>query len=148
MSSQYAIPNIKNNIVGRSCTWVCACTPGISHKQALLSFSPWCLHLLFYLDPPDKRLSVWVLHSRGGRCRSRFTCPGFAISGTELTYCWAEVFQFYRASGSGALRVGDVIGVHYPYEPRKWLSCCNNVDCGKSTCPGTPSTTHGFENQA
>lgn len=87
-------------------------------------------------------------YTGGGRCRSRFTCPGFAISGTEWTHCWAEVFQFYRASGSGALRVGDVIGVHYPHEPRKWLSCYNNVDCGKSTCPGTPSTTHGFENQA
>ena len=64
------------------------------------------------------------------------------------TGCAGEVFQFYRASGSGEVRVGDVVGVHYPHEPGKWLSCYNNVDCGKSTCLGTPSTTHGFENQA
>ena len=88
-------------------------------------------------------LSCWVTP-----CKSRYTCPGLTFSGGDWTNCRAEVFQFYRASGSGAVRVGDVVGVYYPYEPGKWLGCHNpSGNCGKYTCPGTPSTTHGFQSQ-
>ena len=80
-------------------------------------------------------------------CRSRFTCPGFAFRGTaEWAFCWAEVFQIYRARGRGAVRVGDVVGVHYPHELGKWLGCVGG-NCGRYTCPGIPSTTHGFHSQ-
>ena len=78
-------------------------------------------------------------------CRSTHTCAGFAISGTEWRSCWGEVFRFYRARGSGAVRVGDVVGVYYPREPGKWLGCSGG-NCVKATCPGTPSTTYGFQN--
>ena len=81
-------------------------------------------------------------------CKSRYTCPGFTFSGSDWTNCRAEVFQFYRARGPGAVRVGDVVGVYYPYEPGKWLGCnSRSGNCGKYTCPGTPSTTYGFQRQ-
>ena len=79
-------------------------------------------------------------------CKSRYTCPGFAFSGTEwTTNCPSEVFQFYRARGPGPLRVGDVVGIYYPQEAGKWLGCSGG-NCVKTTCPGTPSTTYGFQN--
>ena len=79
-------------------------------------------------------------------CSSRHTCPGFSIGDTKWTNCWGEVFQFYRARGSGRVRVGDVVGVYYPYEAGKWLGCYGG-NCVKATCPGTPSTTYGFQSQ-
>ena len=80
-------------------------------------------------------------------CYSREPCPGFAISGSEWRSCAGEVFQFYRASGRGAVRVGDVVGVYFPHG-QKWLGCNSpSGDCGKYTCPGTPSTTYGFQSQ-
>ena len=88
-------------------------------------------------------LSCWVTP-----CKSRYTCPGFTFSGSDWTNCPAEVFRFYRARGPGAVRVGDVVGVYYPYEPGKWLGCnSRSGNCGKYTCPGTPSTTYGFQRQ-
>ena len=42
--------------------------------------------------------------------------------------------------------MGDVVGVHYPHEPGKWLGCFGG-NCGKLTCPGIPSTTYGFQSQ-
>ena len=44
------------------------------------------------------------------------------------------------------MRVGDVVGVHYPHELGKWLGCVGG-NCGRYTCPGIPSTTHGFHSQ-
>lgn len=79
-------------------------------------------------------------------CSSRHTCPGFSIGGTEWTNCWGEVFRFYRARGSGRVRVGDVVGVYYPTQPGKWLGCSGG-NCAKATCPGTPSTTYSFQNR-
>ena len=79
-------------------------------------------------------------------CSSRHTCPGFSIGDTKWTNCWGEVFQFYRARGSGRVRVGDVVGVYYPYEAGKWLGCYRG-NCVKATCPGTPSNTYGFQSQ-
>ena len=82
-------------------------------------------------------LSCWLTP-----CKSRNICPGYSMTWTG---CEGEVFQFYRARGPGAVRVGDVVGVYYPYEPGKWLGCWSG-DCEKATCPGTPSNTYGFQN--
>ena len=80
-------------------------------------------------------------------CKSRYTCPGFSFSGSEWTSsCTSEVFQFYRAAGSGVLRVGDVVGVYHPQEQGKWLGCSGG-NFVKATCPGRPSTTYGFQNR-
>ena len=43
--------------------------------------------------------------------------------------------------------MGDLVGVYFPHR-QKWLGCNSpSGDCGKYTCPGTPSTTYGFQNQ-
>ena len=81
-------------------------------------------------------------------CKSRYTCPGFAMSGDKWINCGGEVFQFYRARGPGAVRVGDLVGIYHPLTPGKWLGCNSpSGDCGKYTCPGTPSNTYGFQSQ-
>ena len=41
--------------------------------------------------------------------------------------------------------MGDLVGVYFPRD-QKWLGCYHG-DCGKYTCPGTPSNTYGFQNQ-
>ena len=78
-------------------------------------------------------------------CNSREPCPGFAISGSEWRSCAGEVFQFYRASGPGAVRVGDVVGAYFPRR-QKWLGCYEG-SCYRRPCPGRPSNTYGFQSQ-
>lgn len=58
--------------------------------------------------------------------------------------CRGEVFQIYRLRGWGAVRVGDIIGLHYPHEHGKWFSCYGGQG-RKATCPASPSTTYGFQ---
>ena len=53
------------------------------------------------------------------------------------------MFQIYRAAGPGAVQVGDLVGLHYPHQPGHWLGCAGN-QCGKATCPGSPTTAYGF----
>ena len=71
------------------------------------------------------------------------TCPGVFFSGSDWTNCWGEVFQIYRQSGPGAVKVGDFVGLHYPRQPGHWLGC-SSANCGKATCPGNPTTANGF----
>lgn len=40
------------------------------------------------------------------------------------------------------VRSGDLVGLYYPNE-RKWLGCPSRV-CRKSSCPGRPTSRHGF----
>ena len=65
------------------------------------------------------------------------------MTGSDWTTCWGEVFQVYRASGPGQIHVGDLVGLHYPRGSIKWLGC-RGVNCTKDTCPGQPTTAHGF----
>ena len=65
------------------------------------------------------------------------------MSGDDWTNCAGEVFKIYRASGTGAVRVGDLVGIYYPLESGRWLDCSSD-NCAKGTCPGTPTTAHGF----
>ena len=66
------------------------------------------------------------------------------MSGTDWTGgCWGEVFEIYRARGPGKVQVGDLVGLHYPRQHGTWLGCAGSK-CGKASCPGSPSTTHGF----
>ena len=65
------------------------------------------------------------------------------MSGDDWTNCAGEVFKIYRASGTGAVRVGDLVGIYYPHESGRWLDCSSD-NCAKGTCPGTPTTAHGF----
>ena len=79
-------------------------------------------------------------------CQSRYTCPGLIMTSTDWTNCGGEVFQIYRARGPGEVRVGDAVGLYYPIQPGKWLGCNSpSGNCGKYTCPGTPTTTYGFQ---
>ena len=78
---------------------------------------------------------------RGGAA----SCAGLFMEGSDWTNCWGEVFQIYRASGPGTVKVGDVVGVYYPRQPGKWLGCSPS-NCALATCPGTPTTTYGFQN--
>jgi len=66
------------------------------------------------------------------------------MEGSDWTNCWGEVFQIWRAVGSGSIEVGDVVGLYYPRQS-KWFS----TSSGEGTvqpCPGTPTYTHGFAN--
>ena len=73
---------------------------------------------------------------------NRKPCPRLYMEGSDWTTCWGEVFQIYRKSGPGALRVGDIVGIYYPREGN-WLSL--NLGFGhKHPCPGHPSHAHGF----
>ena len=53
------------------------------------------------------------------------------------------MFQIYKVH-PGIIRVGDIVGVYYPYERGNWLSCSGGSQCSKSGCPGIPSIAHGF----
>ena len=56
--------------------------------------------------------------------------------------CGGEIFQIYRASGPGYIRVGDLVGLYFPAQD-KWLGCPHSV-CGKYDCPGSPTWHYGF----
>ena len=74
---------------------------------------------------------------------SRQSCPRMQMSGTDWTACWGEVFTIYRASGPGQVCVGDLIGIYYPRSPGYWMGCTGGT-CPRSSCPGQPTTAHGF----
>ena len=73
-----------------------------------------------------------------------------SIEGNDWTTCWGEVFQIYRASGPGRVRVGDLVGIHFPGRSTSgrqlWLGC-NWLSCYTASCPGQPTTAHGFATQ-
>ena len=60
--------------------------------------------------------------------------------------CTGEVFQIYRQRGKGAVRVGDVIGLHFPREHGRWFSLAGGKG-HKHPCPGKPKFSTGFENK-
>ena len=66
--------------------------------------------------------------------------------GNDWSSCWGEVFQIYRASGPGTVRVGDLVGLYYPQQSGTWLGCPGD-QCAKATCPGIPSFQYGFASQ-
>ena len=68
------------------------------------------------------------------------------MSGTDWTNCHGEVFKIYRASGPGQVRVGDLVGLYYPNVANQWLGC-SGTTCPRSSCPGQPTTTHGFASE-
>ena len=74
------------------------------------------------------------------------SCPTVYFVENDWNRCAGEVFQIYRASGPGEIRVGDLVGIYYPHEIRRWLGCSGNV-CRRSTCPGQPTAAHGFATQ-
>ena len=78
-------------------------------------------------------------------CDRRY-CPLVYMRGSEWNSCWGEVFQIYRASGPGQVRVGDLVGLHYPHEYGQWLGCAGS-ECAKANCPGYPSTPYGFTSE-
>ena len=65
------------------------------------------------------------------------------MMGNDWTACLGEVFRIYRALGPGAVRVGDLVGLYYPLEGGRWFGC-GGSNCAKATCPGNPTTAHGF----
>ena len=76
----------------------------------------------------------------------RNSCPRIHIFGNDWINCYGEVFQIYRASGPGRVRVGDLVGLYYPHQAGHWLGCPYE-DCYKATCPGIPTITYGFASQ-
>ena len=67
-------------------------------------------------------------------------CPRLFMEGKDWDSCWGEVFQIYRQSGPGTVKVGDVVGIYYPRE-QKWFG----LGVAKADCPGNPTMQHGFE---
>ena len=71
------------------------------------------------------------------------SCGGAIFEGSDWTHhCRGEVFQIFKPY-PGAIRSGDLVGLHYTAQPGNWLGCRGN-ECKKETCPGHPSTHHGF----
>lgn len=68
------------------------------------------------------------------------------MSGNDWTTCHGEVFKIYRASGSGQVSVGDLVGLYYTNVANNWLSCSANT-CTRTSCPGQPTTAHGFASE-
>lgn len=71
------------------------------------------------------------------------SCPGLYIEDAEWSSCGNEVFEIYRAVGSGELRVGDLVGLYQP-AAESWLGCNNSVCTLSSSCLPVPSTDSGF----
>ena len=76
----------------------------------------------------------------------RRPCPSMQMTGNDWTNCWGEVFRIYRADGPGEIHVGDLVGLYYPRQGGTWIGCAGST-CAKASCPGYPSTTHGFATQ-
>ena len=85
------------------------------------------------------------LSCSGFHCGSH-SCPGVIFATGDWSRCWGEVFQIYRADGPGQIKVGDLVGIYYPREEGRWLGCAWHL-CGKATCPGHPTTEHGFNSE-
>ena len=67
------------------------------------------------------------------------------MTGDDWNTCHGEIFQIYRARGPGQVRAGDLVGLHYPNIPGKWLGCPGTTKgCEKTSCPGQPTIAHGF----
>ena len=80
-------------------------------------------------------------------CTAR-SCPNMIMMGNDWDTCYGEVFQIYRASGPGRVRVGDLVGLYYPNLPGKWFGCPGiGRGCVKTICPGHPTIAHGFAAQ-
>ena len=86
---------------------------------------------------------LWV--GCAGRVCAGATCPGVFFEGSDWQNCWGEVFEIYRALGSGNIVSGDFVGLYYPRE-RKWFSMWEGYG-RKLTCPGAPSQEYGFEDE-
>ena len=71
-----------------------------------------------------------------------YNCPKMQMTGSNWVSCRGEVFRIYRQLGPGTIRVGDIVGIYYVHQ-RRWLGCPHSI-CGKYTCPGSPTTAHGF----
>ena len=70
-------------------------------------------------------------------------CPKVYFDAYEWGTCYGEVFEIYRFLGPGPIRVGDLVGIHYPQQGGSWVGCSGD-QCRKATCPGLPTTAHGF----
>ena len=119
--------------------------------------APLFIHLFFYTYAnaaltQGSTVSLQLLYSKrewyscylgSGRQCVRSTCPGLYLNDVDLTNCWGEVFQIYRKDGPGFVRVGDIVGFHYPRQSGNWLSLW---ECNGRTlpCPGTPTSANGF----
>ena len=88
------------------------------------------------LQPLYQKLN-W-LGCAGNHC-GKAGCPRLFMEGKDWDSCWGEVFQIYRQSGPGTVKVGDVVGIYYP-RGRKWFGGGTR----KAGCPGNPTMQHGF----
>lgn len=76
---------------------------------------------------------------------SKHRCPKLYMEGNDWSNCWGEVYKIYRSRGRGYVRVGDVVGIYFPYH-RKWFSMRGGYG-HKSICPGRYSYAHGFSHR-
>ena len=75
---------------------------------------------------------------------SKFLVPEHSLLGligSTAVNCWGEVFQIYRAFGSGNIESGDFVGIYYPRVSR-WFSLRKN-QAHTEQCPGKPNTATG-----
>ena len=114
--------------------------------------------MLFF--PPDNSTHEPVRHGSTvafqqfttdwlGCCKTRTycyisECPGLYMSENEWRSCSQNVFQIFRAKGSGDVQVGDLVGLYYKREGGNWFDCGGTL-CEKNTCPGIAGYEYGFD---
>ena len=91
----------------------------------------------------------WLSCSRNSRNSYCYGngCPKRFMRGNDWSNCNGETFQIYRKEGSGTVKVGDLIGLYYPYYSGDWFTCWHSIfyyNCRRSNCPGSPSASTGF----
>lgn len=116
--------------IGLSCT-VASTNPSIVTHGATIALQPLYQKLMW-------------LGCAGNPC-GKAGCPRLFMEGDDWNRCWGEVFQIYRASGPGSVKVGDVVGIYFP-RGRAWFAMSGGRG-HKEGCPGAPSTRYGFATQ-
>jgi len=85
----------------------------------------------------------WLRCRPYGRTCLKGGCPNLYMECNDWTTCTGEVFEIYRVSGPGTVRVGDKIGLYYPHARSYWFSMGRGSGL-TARCPGIPSRQHGF----
>ena len=88
--------------------------------------------------------NYWLSCAHGGCLKT--LCPHMHFTGSDWSTCLGEVYEIHRANGPGQVRVGDLVGIHYPHLAGNWMGC-KGSGCSRTSCPGQPTTTHGFASE-
>ena len=73
------------------------------------------------------RKQYWLGCAPAGKC-IKATCPHLCMEGNDWSACWGEVFQIDQQRGPGLIRIGNVVGLHYPRQKGTGFQCTPITD--------------------